>query len=706
MTGPSPQPPRQPPRRPRPDPSGPPFGGRTPAPWYLMPSANPGNAARCTRAWRERGYRVAILEDRVPVADAARDAGADAIVRAATYPGWAASIHRLFREVVPGDVPVIVAGGDDLFPDDTHDADAIAASFLERFPDTLGVMQPVGDDFEATATICGSPWIGRAWMERMYGGTGGLCEAYHQQFADEELFWVARCADRLWLRSDLAQRHEHFRRLGRPAPAYWVASAAAHEERDCLTFVARSRAGFPGAAPADGSVTLERSVFDRGYDGRADARLRELLGADRGGPADTGGASRRLGAAFDRLATEGAHRVLVYGAGQHTRRCADALARPAVEVAALVDDDPERVGTRLWNYPVVDRDDALALVQRGAIDAVVLSSDAMEARLDRAARPLAVAGARIVRLYGEDARAAATDRRATPVAPDPIARIARSARTRTVRSLPKETAMWVFACGMFRSGSTLQFQLVSEMVEAAGLGRRMPWADPEDFGTLAAAHEKAHGDDALLVFKTHVCKHPMRERLAAGRALAVGTHRDLRDVAVSGARKAGVEPTADYCRDLAEGCMACAEGWHRDHVAAARILELAYDDLVRRPAACCLRMATHLHVPLTPEQADDLARRFAPDRQRARIDEAVREGAMQPPRPGGRLRHMPRELLHPDHIDDGATGKWRGVLDDDALRAIESVAGGWLLERGYVLATDAWTDADAAPSITLRSGAA
>ncbi|USN97936.1 MAG: hypothetical protein H6810_07005 [Phycisphaeraceae bacterium] len=238
--------------------------------------------------------------------------------------------------------------------------------------------------------------------------------------------------------------------------------------------------------------------------------------------------------------------------------------------------------------------------------------------------------------------------------------------------------MWVFAGGMFRSGSTLQYQIVSTLIEQAGLGRRVEWRMPEEFVQLA---DETGEPDEMLVFKTHVCKHPMRERLRDGRALAVAAHRDLRDVIVSGADKDGRELTPDYCRELAGGCLACYNGWPT----CDAIRWWPYDRLTHDTASVTLEMAGHLDLPCTPDLARALADEFAPDRQRRRIDDAVREGQMVAARPGGRLRHTRGDLLHPNHLKDGRTGKWRDRLSPESLAVIEEVAGEWLTTHGYEL---------------------
>ena len=253
--------------------------------------------------------------------------------------------------------------------------------------------------------------------------------------------------------------------------------------------------------------------------------------------------------------------------------------------------------------------------------------------------------------------------------------------------------MWVFAGGMFRSGSTLQYQLVSELIERAGAGERTEWLMPEEFGPLAERLGKA-GDERrpMRVFKTHVCKHPMRERLRDGRALALRVHRDLRDVIVSGAQKAGIEPDAAYAREMTLGCLACENGWPD----CPSVRSWSYARLTLDTAGVVSEMGEHLGVPCSPVVAEDLAASFGPMRQRARIERALAEGRMRQSVPGSDNWHADGDLLHANHLKDGRTGKWRdGGLPEEALRVVEDLAGDWLLARGYELSGASFSEENA-----------
>lgn len=210
--------------------------------WYAIPTANAPRADHCLRAWREMGYRTAVLVDGATPGPAA----AEVTIRVSAYDGYFASVNRLARFLVEHEqASIVVTGGDDMFPDPRHRADEIATDFRREFPDLCGVMQPIGDDLPGTDRICGSPWLGRGWIERAYEGAGPFHAGYRQFYGDEELRIVATRADRLLDRPDLVQRHEHWSRGGKQTD-YQIANDRWWEQDKAL-YVARAAERFPGS---------------------------------------------------------------------------------------------------------------------------------------------------------------------------------------------------------------------------------------------------------------------------------------------------------------------------------------------------------------------------------------------------------------------------------------------------------------------------
>ncbi len=349
--------------------------------WYAIPSANPELCRRHLPAWRERGYRVAVLQNRER-----GEVPADVVVWRDEYPGWAGSVNELCKDHVPSSADIVVTGGDDMLPHPGVDAEELARGFFERFPDGFGVMQPVGDTFMNASEYCGSPWLGRGWIEHAYGGGGPMHGGYRHNWADHELRWVAELHDALWLRADLRQSHEHFSRNGEEAPEYWNDAVGAHDRADVERFIGRFFLGFPGSE-ARGRC-LEKSELERRYPGTAHRHWVSRYGGDW----LTSDLDRRLGETLRACADAGCRRVAIYGAGTATRAASASLQSPPVGVAYLIDDHPSLRGEYLWGYPIVP----LERAHPAGIDAVIVHVREGAERLAERVRESFPAAVRIV----------------------------------------------------------------------------------------------------------------------------------------------------------------------------------------------------------------------------------------------------------------------------------------------------------------------
>jgi hypothetical protein len=180
--------------------------------WLCIPSARPNGGT--AKAWKERGYRVALF----------RDPGSDPVdcadlVLVGEYPGYAQAVNALAKEVLAGDADCrwIVSGGDDTLPDPNKTPERIAVECTQYFTGTFGVMQPVADRFAGGSIdrIAGSPWMGREWCERANQGAGPMYPGFSHMFTDEALLRTAELLGVYWKRPDLMHFHDHFTRLSR-----------------------------------------------------------------------------------------------------------------------------------------------------------------------------------------------------------------------------------------------------------------------------------------------------------------------------------------------------------------------------------------------------------------------------------------------------------------------------------------------------------
>ncbi len=200
----------------------------TSRPLVLFPSCNPERASKAKTAWRDQGYHVSCWTD--------DDFG--------RYPGYFPGVNQMISAHW-GHYDLFICAADDIFPDPNYTADEIAAKYRSRFPSYEGVLQPCGDDLPGTSQICGSPWIGKAFIASTYHGRGPYFSGYQQFYGDEELLGVAERRNALWMCPSLAQRHEHWLREGIDKTDYQERNNSRWWDHDKALFYFRQGLGFP-----------------------------------------------------------------------------------------------------------------------------------------------------------------------------------------------------------------------------------------------------------------------------------------------------------------------------------------------------------------------------------------------------------------------------------------------------------------------------
>ncbi len=238
--------------------------------WFVIPSIRPNGGT--IPLWRKMGYKVAVLRQGESI-------DCEVQIQTDQYRGWAPSVNLLSQFVIEKDQHAewIVTGGDDYEPDMSKDPEIIAAECRDHFwdyfkDDTFGVMQPTGDRWgDSFATrqtygegrgayidrIAGSPWFGREWVRRAYGGNGPMYEGYKHMYADEELLEVATKLGVYWPRRELIQFHQHWGRQPGNAPGKMADcpdfmlpyNTPQHWHESKKIFDQRKAAGWPGHEP-------------------------------------------------------------------------------------------------------------------------------------------------------------------------------------------------------------------------------------------------------------------------------------------------------------------------------------------------------------------------------------------------------------------------------------------------------------------------
>ncbi|HKE11106.1 MAG TPA: sulfotransferase domain-containing protein [Myxococcota bacterium] len=239
--------------------------------------------------------------------------------------------------------------------------------------------------------------------------------------------------------------------------------------------------------------------------------------------------------------------------------------------------------------------------------------------------------------------------------------------------------MYVICAGMYRAGSTWQYNVVSRLVETLGVGRRIGFYDEgKELSTLPdpAPHE-------LLVLKSHH-RHPeLTKWLREGRALGVYIFRDLRDVAFSFVHKSRnpFDHVVGEMR-LLDDAIQNDECWRSQ----PRTLCQRYEEVIANPVLAILELAKHLGISCTAEVAESLAREYSFDANFARIrrvEEQFESLGLDPHDPKHANHHDDHTLLHWNHMREGRVGGWREEATPEQIVALLAACGDWLIRRGY-----------------------
>jgi hypothetical protein len=175
--------------------------------WAIFPSGNSTQAQTCTNAWRDAGYRVAVLID-----EGQSSVDCDHLIIEANYTGTASSLNRLASHCWQQGADAVACVNDDMFPGSGAEAANVSHVITQFMPDLLGVIHSLGDYYDALAWCCPHPIIGREYGLKANQGLGIFWPQYFHLFCDQELKDVATKYGLLHQTPSITIEHRHYSR--------------------------------------------------------------------------------------------------------------------------------------------------------------------------------------------------------------------------------------------------------------------------------------------------------------------------------------------------------------------------------------------------------------------------------------------------------------------------------------------------------------
>jgi FkbM family methyltransferase len=209
--------------------------------------------------------------------------------------------------------------------------------------------------------------------------------------------------------------------------------------------------------------------------------------------------------------------------------------------------------------------------------------------------------------------------------------------------------MWIFCCGVKGAGSTLQFNLISEIVERCEIGKRIELNPSEDFSIVRQKYKDYPG---LKVVNTDRLTAEIEAEFLNNKAIGFYSYRDIRDVLISVSDEAG-KSVDHYINDEEY----ISEYLHHffDWQKVPNIYRSAYEDFSSNIDVGIQRIQNVLNVEsLSDEIVLKISQKFSQET--------------------------------PIHSQNNK--QWKNIFSQTQNEAIEKVAGEWLFNNGYELTTN------------------
>lgn len=240
--------------------------------------------------------------------------------------------------------------------------------------------------------------------------------------------------------------------------------------------------------------------------------------------------------------------------------------------------------------------------------------------------------------------------------------------------------MWVFCGGMFRSASTLQFQITTRLVKDADIGEQIGWIDAYRFTETQRIHGSKRG---LKIVKVHVCTESIQAEFFSNNALGVYIFRDIRDVFSSYLKQRHKSFEFLWNEGFLEICLDNYKIWTN----LPNMLISTYQEVMDNLPEEVYRIAQHLNLKTSPEECKKIADDYNLESQQHRIKRFRSQLLQTSLSPNDHREivdyHDEETLLHMNHIDSAKRGRWREDLSPEEATLIEKKVTKWCKQNNY-----------------------
>lgn len=233
---------------------------------------------------------------------------------------------------------------------------------------------------------------------------------------------------------------------------------------------------------------------------------------------------------------------------------------------------------------------------------------------------------------------------------------------------------------MYRSASTLQYQIASHLVCTSDRGEQIGWIEAQRFTEWRDRH--AH-TPTLKVIKVHTCTDAIAREFLQERAMGIYTFRDLRDVVASYVKHKQQTFEQIWQTGFLEDCLNNFARW----TSLPQVLVSRYEWIVADAAKEVERIAAHLGIPVDAQGCQAIAQLYSPELQQQRIQQFQEQLSRTVRSPNDHRSwvdyHDKQSLLHINHLNSGKTGRWQDELSPAEVEKIDRCVKQWCARQGY-----------------------
>lgn len=221
----------------------------------------------------------------------------------------------------------------------------------------------------------------------------------------------------------------------------------------------------------------------------------------------------------------------------------------------------------------------------------------------------------------------------------------------------------IIVCGMQRSGSTLLFNIIIEILKEKDNDVDTFFDEEIKYKNLLA------NERSSIVKKNHTYLTLVANRIKEGKSIGFFTHRDIRDVIVSSIQKGWLNNIDEWISNLRIKYMI------NNSILYAKTPNMhifSYEQLMNSKIEVILEVAKILEVPLTEDAIERIENNTSIKRTKKKL-QSIPEGV--------KLEFA--DQLHKNHIADGQSGKWRMHLSKEEANRLTDYCSEYLHYFGY-----------------------